>query len=224
VRIARTYLVFSTLLLAVSLPYLFAQSAAQITGVVLDPAGGFVPDASVRLFSLEKAREARTDSRGQFAFVDLPPGSFELQVTHAGFKTVSDGSIRVRDTPVPQISIVLQLESMDCGYPQVTASYPERSGNVNLVGTVKDFAAGFVKNATLTLALLESGQGQTAKTNENGEFLFSNLPPGKYSLKVTQEDYSERSGIDFWITRENLTRLTPIYTFRKNQHTLILCQ
>jgi uncharacterized protein (DUF2141 family) len=218
------YLVFSSLLLAVSLPCLFAQSAAQITAVVLDPAGGFVSDASVSLFSLEKAREARTDSRGQFAFVDLPPGSYELQVKQAGFKTVSDVSIRVTGAPLPPISIALQLESMDCGYPQLTASYPKRSGKVNLVGTVKDFSAGFVKNATLTVALLESGRGQAAKTNEKGEFQFTNLPPGKYTLKVTHEDYSERSGIDFWITRENLTRLTPIYTFRKDQHTVILCQ
>jgi hypothetical protein len=224
VRIARRYLVLSTLLLAVSPPCLFAQSTAQIAGVVLDPAGGFVSDASVSLFSLEKAREARTDSRGQFAFVNVLPGSYELQVKHAGFKTVSDASIRVTGTPVPQISIALQLESMDCGFSQVTASYPDRSGKVNLVGTVRDFSAGFVKNATLTLALLESGRGQAAKTNEKGEFQFTNLPPGKYTLKVTREDYSERSGIDFWITRENLTRLTPIYTFRRDQHAVILCQ
>jgi Carboxypeptidase regulatory-like domain len=218
------YLVFSILLLVVSLPCLFGQSAAQITGVVLDPAGGFVSDASVSLFSLEKVREARTASRGQFAFVDLPPGSYELQVKHAGFKTVSDASIRVTGTPVPQISITLQLGFADCGDPQLTVSYPERSGKVNLVGTVKDFSTGFVKNATLTLVLLESGRGQAAKTNENGEFQFTNLTPGKYTLKVTHEDYSERSGIDFWIARENVTTLTPIYIFRKDDHGVIICQ
>jgi hypothetical protein len=221
---ARMYPVFSILLLAVSLPCLFGRSAAQITGVVLDPAGGIVADASVSLFSLEKVREARTDARGQFAFVDFPPGNYELQVQHAGFKTVSEASIRVTGTPVPQISITLQVESMACGYPPLTASYPVRSGKVNLAGTVKDVSAGLVKNATLTLAPLESGRGQAAKTNENGEFQFANLTPGKYTLKVTHEDYSERSGMDFWIARENLTRLTPIYVFRKDESRVIVCQ
>jgi Carboxypeptidase regulatory-like domain len=217
-------LVFSALLLAVSPPCLLGQSAAQITGVVWDPAGGFVSDASVSLSSLERAREARTDSRGQFAFVDLPPDSYELQIKHAGFKAVSEVSIRVTDTLVPQISTTLQPESMDCGDPQLNASYPERSGKVNLVGTVKDFSAAFVKNATLTLVLLESGRAQAAKTNEHGEFQFTDLMPGKYTLKVTHDDYSERSGIDFWIAHENLTRLTPIYIFRKDDHGVIICQ
>lgn len=217
-------LVFSALLLAVSLPCLFGQSAAQITGVVLDPAGGFVSDASVSLFSLEKVSEARTDSRGQFAFVDLPPGGYEWQVKHAGFKAVSEPGIRVTGMPVPQMSITLRLGSADCGDPQLTVSYPERSGKVNLLGTVKDFRVGFVKNATLTLVLLESGRAQAAKTNENGEFQFIDLMPGKYTLKVTHEDYSERSGIDFWIARENLTSLTPIYIFRKDDHGIIVCQ
>jgi hypothetical protein len=217
------YLVFSALLLAVSAPCLFGQSAAQITGVVLDPAGGFVSDASVSLFSLEKVSEARTDSRGQFAFADLPPGGYELQIKRAGFKTVSDASIRVTDTPIPQMSITLQPESTNCGDPQLTVSYPKRSGKVNLVGTVKD-SVGSVRNATLTLVLLESGRAQAAKTNENGEFQFNDLTPGKYTLRVTHEDYSERSGVDFWIARENLTSLTPVYIFRKDDHGIIVCQ
>jgi hypothetical protein len=192
--------------------------------VVTDLAGGIVSDASVTLFSLEKVREARTDRLGQFAFVDLPQDIYELEVKHPGFKTVLLGSIKVSDAPLPQISTTLQLEWPSCGDFQPTASYPERSGNVNLTGTVKDYSAGFVKNAALTLTHLGSSRTQSANTNENGEFQFADLAPGKYTMKVTREDYSEASVTEFSVARKNLTTLTPIYVFRKDDHRIIICQ
>lgn len=218
------YLVFSPLLLAVFLPYLFAQSVAKIDGVVSDPAGGFVSDASVTLFSLERVREARTDRLGQFAFFDLAQGIYELEVKHHGFKTVLLGSINVSDVPVPQISTTLQIVNPGCGDFQPTVSYPERPGKVNLTGTVKDYSAGFVKNAILTLTLSGSSRGQAANTNENGEFQFTDVGPGKYTVKVTHKDYFEVSVKEFWVTSKNLTTLTPIYVFRKNEHSVIICQ
>jgi hypothetical protein len=54
---------------------------------------------------------------------------------------------------------------------------------------VKDYSAGFVKNATPHS--LASSREQTVKTNENGEFQFTDLPPGKYILKVAHKDYFE---------------------------------
>jgi carboxypeptidase family protein len=183
-----------------------------------------VPDASVLLFSLEEVREVRTDHLGQFAFMDLPLGMYELEVKSAGFKTAFLGSISVSGAPVPQISTTLQLTPTGCGDFQPTASYPERSGKVNLTGTVKDYSAGFVKNATLTLTLSGSSRGQSTNTNENGEFQFTDLAPGKYTMKVAQEDYFEASVTKFWVTRKNLTALTPICVFRRDQHTVILCQ
>jgi hypothetical protein len=224
VRITKFYVVFLALLLLVSLPHLFAQSAPQIRGVVSDPAGGLVPGASVLLFSLEKVREVRTDRLGQFAFVDLPQGSYELKVKSPGFKTASLGSIDVSDAPVPQISTTLQLESTGCGDFQPAVSYPEHSGKVNLVGSVKDYSAGFVKNAMLTLILSGSSRGLSTNTNENGEFQFTDLAPGKYTLKVTHKDYFEVSVTEFWVTPKNLTTFTAIYVFRKNEHSVIICQ
>jgi Carboxypeptidase regulatory-like domain len=223
-RNSRTYLLFATLLLIVFLPSLFAQSAAQISGVVSDPAGGFVSDASITLFSLEKVREVKTGSSGKFAFVDLPRGIYELKVKHPGFKTVLLGSIKISEIPVPPVSTILQLENPGCGDFQPTTIYPERSGKVNLTGTVKDYSAGFVKNAALTLTLVGSSRGQFVNTDENGEFQFSDLNPGKYTLKVTHKGYIERSVKEFWLTRENLTTLSPIYVFRKHEHGIIICQ
>ncbi|HKN77051.1 MAG TPA: carboxypeptidase-like regulatory domain-containing protein [Candidatus Acidoferrum sp.] len=223
-RNSRTYLGFTTLLLVVFLPSLFPQSPAQISGVVLDAAGAIVSDASVTLFSLEKVREARTDRLGQFVFDDLPQDIYELEVRHPGFKTVLLGTVKVSDLPLPQISTTLQLQSPGCGDFQPTASYPKRSGKVNLTGTVKDYSAGFVKDAALTLTLVGSSQGQSVNTNENGEFQFSDVTPGRYYLKVAHEGYYERSVTEFWVTRENLTKLTPVYVFRKNDHRIIICQ
>lgn len=224
VRIAKAFVIFPALLLSVSLPYLFAQSVPQIRGVVSDPAGGVVPNAAILLFSLEKVRDVRTEALGQFAFVDLPQGISELEVKSPGFTTAFLGNLRVSGAPVPQISITLRLAPTGCGDFQPTPSYPERSGNMNLTGAVKDYSAGFVKNATVAITLWGSRRVQSATTNENGEFQFSDLAPGKYALKVTQEDYFEASVGEFWVTRTNLTTLSPIYTSRKNEHSVIPCQ
>ena len=119
---------------------------------------------------------------------------------------------------------MLPLESTGCGTFQPTVSYPERSGRMNLMGSLKDYSAGFVKDARVTLNVSGARRGRSAGTNENGEFQFADIAPGRYTLKVTPEGYEERSVMEFWVTRENLTALTPICVFRKINHPVIFCQ
>jgi hypothetical protein len=62
------------------------------------------------------------------------------------------------------------------------------------------------------------------RESEKGDFQFVSLEPGKYALKISHQEYSGLVGIDFWVTRENLTRLPTVYVFRKNEHLVIICQ
>jgi protocatechuate 3,4-dioxygenase beta subunit len=97
---------------------------------------------------------------------------------------------------------------------------------MKLAGNIADISSstGPVKNATLTATHKETGTTYVVKSNEKGEFQFDSLEPGKYTLKVSHQEYSEMAGIDFWVNRENLTRLPTIPMFRKNEHSVILCQ
>jgi Carboxypeptidase regulatory-like domain len=202
---------------------LITQSSAQIRGMVLDPHGAVIMGATVDLLSLEKARTTETDDSGKFEFLDLPLSTYDLQVRKAGFTRGPVQNISFGEPVVRQISIVLQLASPEC-LPKTHASYERPSDKTNLVGNVLDYSDGSVKDARLTVAHKETGTTYVANSNEKGDFQFASLQPGKYTLKVSHQKYAEMAGIDFWVTRENLTRLTTLYIFRKNKHLVIICQ
>jgi len=223
VKIAALCLLFSNVFFVASLPCLYGQSTAQIRGVVRDPRGAVIIGATVNLLSLERARKTKTDENGKFEFLDLPLSTYDLQVSRAGFTHEPVQKISFSEPDVRQVSIVLQLAAPEC-LPKTHASYAGRSDKTNLVGNIQGYSDGPVKNATLTAAHIETGTIHVVNSNEKGDFQFVSLEPGKYTLKVSHQEYSESAGIDFWVTRENLTRLPTVYIFRKNEHLVILCQ
>jgi hypothetical protein len=92
--------------------------------VISDPAGGLVSNASVILFSAEKVREVRTDRFGQFAFVDLPHGIYELQVIPRVSKQSFSEALALPTNQFHNSQFHSSSESTGCGDFQPTASYP----------------------------------------------------------------------------------------------------
>ncbi len=68
-----------------------AQTATSgtVVGIVTDPSGAVVPKAAVHLQNLEtNATAAQTSgSSGEFTFVNVAPGTYEITVTASGFRT-----------------------------------------------------------------------------------------------------------------------------------------
>lgn len=64
-------------------------SAASISGVVKDPSGAAVAQASVRLEWPSGAQSATTDADGRFEFRDVPAAEMQLTVTRDGFEPFS---------------------------------------------------------------------------------------------------------------------------------------
>jgi hypothetical protein len=146
-------------------------------------------------------------------------------VRQAGAVPVPAQEISFSEPAVRQISIVLQLTASEC-FPKIQAAYEDRTNNTNLVGKIAEYSssANPVKNATLTATHIETGTTHVVNSNEKGDFQFVSLEPGKYTLKVSHQEYSDLAGIDFWVTRENLTRLPTVYMFKKDEHSVIVCQ
>src|SRR5215471_16537004 len=84
-----------------SLP-LLAQDRAAINGSITDPAGGFVPAATVKLknSSTGLTREAQSNEAGQYEITPLPVGEYSVTISKAGFKdtTISDIDLRYAET------------------------------------------------------------------------------------------------------------------------------
>jgi len=215
--------VFFSLFLAACEPAASSEAATRLDGVVLDQGGSVVSGAWVRLFSLEKIQEIKTDDLGRFEFADLLPGSYDLQVERRGFKTQNVESIQITDKATQQLSFTLQVDSPTCEI-KPTISYERRSGAANLKGSVNDFSDGPLKNVRVTLTSSESGQIHVTTSNDKGAFQFIDLEPGKYALKFAHDGYWEGSVVGVRVARENLTNLNPMYIVRENQHEVIVCQ
>jgi hypothetical protein len=91
------------LLLALGLLTLPCVSAAQVLGTVAgavqDVSGGVLPGVTVEATSpalIEKVRTAITDGAGQYQIVNLPPGTYTITFSLAGFSTVRREGVEVR--------------------------------------------------------------------------------------------------------------------------------
>jgi hypothetical protein len=83
-------------------------SAGTVTGIVADPNGAVVPNATVTIANPVTGykRTANTEADGSFHFSDVPPNNYQLTVSAAGFSPESQ-SLTVR-TSVP-ISLRIPL-------------------------------------------------------------------------------------------------------------------
>ena len=100
-------------LLLLGVPSLSAQSAGTgaLTGTVTDPAGALVPNVTVTLTNNDtgQVRALTTGGDGTYRFALIPPGSYKVKFSAAGFKVEEVPSVilckRVRNTgPEPKLA------------------------------------------------------------------------------------------------------------------------
>ena len=61
------------------------------------------------------------------------------------------------------------------------------SGSIN--GTVRDATGGVIPGATVTVANPSTGVARTVTTNDTGDFVVPNLPPGDYTIRVEAQGF-----------------------------------
>src|SRR6185312_2970871 len=73
----------------------FAQTTAQIAGVVTDSSGAIVPDAQVKVTNTNTGAVRTTQSKGDgsYAFPALAIGPYKLEVTKTGFQSFVQNGI-----------------------------------------------------------------------------------------------------------------------------------
>ena len=69
----------------------WAQFSGSIQGMIQDPAGAVVPNAKVQLKNTETnvAASTTSDAEGNYRFVSLAPGSYQINVEASGFNTTA---------------------------------------------------------------------------------------------------------------------------------------
>lgn len=72
-----------------------AGVTGDVSGLVKDPSGSPVAGVDVRAVSPSMTRTARTDSSGHFVILSLVPDTYTLELTRAGYLSVSFGGVVV---------------------------------------------------------------------------------------------------------------------------------
>src|ERR1700684_492667 len=90
-----------------------AQSAGTgaISGTVTDPQGRAVPNATVTATNLgtNQERTATSGAAGDYKFSLLPPGTYSLKFSAAGFKVSQVSSVVLNVTETPEVDQVLEV-------------------------------------------------------------------------------------------------------------------
>jgi hypothetical protein len=146
-------------------------TAGDVTGIVTDPSGGAVPNASVTLTSdsTNASRKATTSADGSYRFAFVPPGAYKIAVSASGFQTQERSGLAVnagQPTPlnvqmqianasqtvnVVEATNALQTENADVGITfnnELIRSLPNPGGDLTYVaqtapGVVMNTQAGF---------------------------------------------------------------------------------
>jgi hypothetical protein len=92
----------------------FGQGAVtngSITGVVTDSSSAVVPGATVKVENAGTnfLRQTVTDSGGEFAIRDVPPGTYNVVITHEGFKQAEYPNVQVNVGTNQQIRSTLSI-------------------------------------------------------------------------------------------------------------------
>lgn len=98
--------------LAIATPYADAQSTGgRIRGTVTDSTGGAVAAAKVTLISetTNATREAQTSNTGEYLFLEVPVGSYEIDVLAAGFKKYQRKGVVLELNEIATVDIALQV-------------------------------------------------------------------------------------------------------------------
>lgn len=130
------------LVLAIALCFLaqasHAQFNASLRGIVSDPSGAVIPGATVMLVNpaTNQTLTATTDSAGQYTFNALPPATFRLTVSHAGFQNKEIASVVIIPEQANALNVQLQLGQTTQTVTVSGLTHPLDTETANLGATI----------------------------------------------------------------------------------------
>ncbi len=93
------------------------SSTSSLSGVITDPSGAVIPNASVSVRNLSTGTGAtvKTNSAGQFVVGGLPDGNYTVEVESPGFKHVVKTGVVIKKASQETLNLNMQLQVSDIG-------------------------------------------------------------------------------------------------------------
>ncbi len=104
------YAIFLILSLVV-VPRTWSQQQATVSGIITDPSGAVVPDATIRVINdgTQITTTALTNPTGYYLAVNLTPGIYTITVQKAGFKTATRSALTLQVAQSATVDLRLEL-------------------------------------------------------------------------------------------------------------------
>lgn len=156
-------------------------TGADIQGVVSDQSAAVLPGAIVTVTNVDTnvSRSVTTDTGGRFYVAALPPGTYTVTATLAGFTTQTSENVVLQLGQSPNISFSLPVEG-------VTAAVTVSSAPP-LVETAR----------TGVSSVIDQQQIETLPINGRNFISFSVITPGVTNDRTPQQGASATSGLSF---------------------------
>lgn len=163
-----------------------APATLAIEGFVVDEFGTPISGALVQVTAGPRVgRSDVTDNLGFYRLENLPPGTYTLRATATGFSA---------DTESIVLNEVVQPGRVDF---QLATLPDQQRGTIS--GRVTDAQGNELEGVTVRVTAGPS-TGQTTTTDDDGDYVISDLPVGTYSLSFTRSGFAGRT-----ITGVNVT-------------------
>ena len=187
------------------------KNLCALTGIVTDPSGVAVPNATVILTNADTgvARTFRTNKAGQYVANTLPAGRYKVKGEAEGLNTTVVTGIVLKAGDRQRVDIHFEIDVNSLGVSEYAAAPlreiepppeilfkttpPELAGEpeklCSWAGTITDATGAVVRLVTITITNLDTGVASILATNDAGQFSAIGLHRGRYSLKLEHPGY-----------------------------------
>lgn len=144
-----------------------------------------VEDADVRLTATNFDETQTSDEDGELLFKRLDPGTYNYEITHPKFKTLT-GSVVVKDADV-HVTLTLErnIQPPDSNHA-VTFVVEHSETNKPVSGAFVEFSGKDAQSNKVSLA---------GFTDLDGELTFKDVKDGEYSFTVSHKDFLTSTGM-----------------------------
>ena len=187
-------------------------STASLTGEVTDITRALVPGTNVELQSVQasaKSYGTKTDGYGIYRFLGLPADEYTLKLVQKGFTPLTVKSIHLsagEQRWMPPLELEVAINGHCSGHALDYLRFLPAGGRVGNLGGSVWLDQGLIVSTGPVLVTPQAGQDALAgfdislicgggivcgvtKTDSRGEFMFKNLSPGIFSVRVSRAGF-----------------------------------
>ncbi len=173
------------LVAVIAVPALGQSTGGRIVGRVADPTGAVLANVTVHLINqaTSAARDGRTNDSGDYVFVEVVPGTYQVEFGLSGFKKNVQKSVTVDVNQVVTLNSTLQIGGAE-ETVEVTSEAPQvDSSSTQLGAVINDRSVNELPlNTRDTYQFLQLQPGVQAQLGSSGSLFFGSDNAGAVSV------------------------------------------